>query len=297
MRGPRVRLLGTKPMPELPEVQTVVSELCEAGLPGRRILMAVVNWPATVASPDAGSFCRGVRGAVVRRIRRRGKFIVIELSASMFLLVHLRMSGRMRLAAAGEVGVTRHDHVLLFLDDGRVLTFRDTRKFGRWILTRHPEEWLRRLGPEPLSNATAAPVFHRRLRTRRRMLKPLLLDQAFLAGLGNIYVDEALWRARLHPMRRAHTLDGTESAALGRAIRQVLREAVAAAGTTLGKGETNFYSVSGKAGRHRRGLRVFRRHGEPCPRCGETIVRLRVAQRGTHVCPRCQTLAAKDAVG
>jgi len=177
---------------------------------------------------------------------------------------------------------------VLVLADNRQVHFHDTRKFGRFRLVDDPTLHLAALGPEPLENAFTPAVLRRQLAGKRRMIKPLLLDQTCVAGIGNIYADESLWLARIHPTRRADTLTQPEIVRLHGAIRAVLTKAVAAEGTTLGHGATNFYSVAGRRGRNADALQVFRRTGEPCPRCGHVITRLVVGQRGTHVCPKCQ---------
>jgi formamidopyrimidine-DNA glycosylase len=203
------------------------------------------------------------------------------------LLIHLRMTGSLSVKSAAEP----HDaaeRTALILDDGREIRFRDTRKFGRWTLTDDPDAVLGRLGPEPLSDAFTAAVLRSALQAHNRMLKPLLLDQHVVAGLGNIYVDEALWDARLHPCRLSRSLSAAESRRLHGAIRRVLQRGVDGMGTTLGSGMTNFYSVAGRRGRNQDALNVFRRHGDPCPRCQRTLERITVAQRSTHLCPRCQ---------
>lgn len=273
-------------MPELPEVQTVIDHLAAAGVPGRRIESLRLYWPRAVDRPSASRFSRGLRGRTIRRLSRRGKFLVFELDRG-WLLIHLRMSGRLTLEPAGTAR-DPHDRALFVLDDGRELRFHDPRKFGRLFLVQDPGEVLAPLGPEPLEPAWSSAELFQRLRAHRRMLKPLLLDQRFLAGLGNIYADEALWAARLHPLRRSDTLDENEARRLHRALRRVLRQAVANLGTSLGAGEGNFRSLNGESGRHAEQLRVYRRTGLPCPRCGHPIVRAIVAQRGTHFCPACQ---------
>ncbi|MCA1808700.1 MAG: DNA-formamidopyrimidine glycosylase, partial [Lentisphaerae bacterium] len=181
-----------------------------------------------------------------------------------------------------------HQHLALWLDDGRILQYRDTRKFGRWRLTETPDDILSALGPEPLDAAFRWTDLYRRMQHSSRRLKPLLLDQTFLAGLGNIYVDEALWLARLHPCRSAADLTQDQARQLYRAIRRVLRQGIRHGGTTLGEGLGNFNSLNGRGG-NREKLQVFQRAGRPCPRCGQDITRMRVAQRGTHICPSCQT--------
>jgi len=274
-------------MPELPEVETVARELRAAGVVGRRIVQARVSWPRTVATPSARAFVRGVKGRRIASLDRRGKYLVIRLTGGRYVLVHLRMTGQL-FFATGAARRGKHEHLTLRLDDGRELRFRDTRKFGRWYLLEDAETKLGALGPEPLSPELTARAFGRRLAARRAMLKPLLLNQAFIAGLGNIYVDEALWDAGLHPRRKSDSLREEQRRRLYLSIRKVLRRGIESMGTTLGAGLTNFRTVEGGYGSNKDNLRVFRRAGEPCPRCGAAIKRMIVGQRSTHICPRCQ---------
>ena len=174
------------------------------------------------------------------------------------------------------------------LDDGRWLIFSDTRKFGRLYLVDDPQVVLGKLGIEPLDRRFTAAAFGHMVRARKRQVKPLLLDQTFIAGLGNIYVDEALWSANIHPLRPANSLSGAESTALHRAIRKVLRRGLKNMGTSLGSGRANFYSVARRRGRNQDRLMVFRRSGEPCPKCKTPIERIIVGQRSTHICNHCQ---------
>lgn len=276
-------------MPELPEVETVVRGLRAAGLEGSTIRAARFNWPKTAAGQPAGALAAALKQRRIVRLGRRAKYIVLTLDDGRHLLIHLRMTGKLRVAAGG-TPTGPHDHAVLSLADGRDLIFNDTRKFGRFRLVGPLAEHLAALGPEPLDASFTRDLLQARLRRRGRMIKPLLLDQTCVAGLGNIYVDESLWAARIHPARRADTLKPAEIRRLHAAIRDVLRRAVAANGTTLGSGATHFYSVAGRRGRHADALRVFRRTGEPCPRCGRPIERLVIGQRGTHVCPRCQSM-------
>ncbi len=274
-------------MPELPEVQTIVNDLNAAGLVGQTIAAARVFWARTIAEPSAKAFCKQIRGRTITAIRRRGKFIVFDFQNNGHLLMHLRMSGRLHLVTA-EQARKKHEHVLLDLDGGQQLRFHDTRKFGRLYLTSDTDIILGRLGPEPLSRGFTHQKLVRRLKTRKRLLKPLLLDQTFIAGLGNIYVDEALWESMIHPCRTAASLSETEIQALHRAIPLVLKRGLKNLGTSLGTGKTNFYSVARHQGRNRDQLNVFRRTGQPCRRCGEAVERIIVGQRSTHICPKCQ---------
>jgi formamidopyrimidine-DNA glycosylase len=276
-------------MPELPEVQTVVNDLIAADLIGISICRARVHWPGTIAEPSAKLFCRQIRNRHFTAIGRRGKFLVFDLSNGGSLLMHLRMSGRLHLVAADAPRI-KHEHVVLSFNDGRQLRFHDTRKFGRIYLVEDPQKILNRLGPEPLDKRFTVKVLAGQLKRHRRLLKPLLLDQTFIAGLGNIYVDEALWDAGLHPNRIAASLMLPEIKALHRAIQRVLNRGLKNLGTSLGTGETNFYSVARHRGRNKDELKVFRRTDLPCPRCKSPIERIIVAQRSTHICRSCQKI-------
>ena len=277
-------------MPELPEVETVVRGLRQAGLPGARITAVEVRNTKIVGG--ASEVLRQmVVGRAVACIDRRGKYIIIDFDNGARLLIHLRMTGKLRF---GEEGVQpgKHDHVIFTLSDGRRLIYNDTRRFG-CVMPSGASDPLAKLGPEPLESAFTPACLARRLTGRRSRIKPLLLDQTIVAGLGNIYVDEALWAARIHPESPADRLGPAELRRLHRAIRHVLSVAVANQGTTLGRGQSNFYSVAGRRGRNADRLKVFRRDGQPCPRCGTTLARAVVAQRGTHFCPACQRLTSQ----
>ena len=274
-------------MPELPEVETVVRDLRKHGLENVVIQAVDVRWPRTVAGQTPEAFGKALKGCVITGVTRRAKYIVIALDSGSRLLIHLRMTGKLRFGERGETP-GKHDHVVITFADGRRLLFNDTRKFGRFRLAQPGDETLDALGPEPLEEAFTRDALSEQLHGKTRQIKPLLLDQTTVAGLGNIYVDEALWQARIHPERRAATLTAAEISRLHLAIREVLQRAVDNCGTTLGTGESNFYSVAGHRGRNADALKVFRRDGQPCPRCGTILVRSVVGQRGTHYCPRCQ---------
>jgi formamidopyrimidine-DNA glycosylase len=282
-------------MPELPEVQTVVNDLNAAGLAGATITAAHIFWPRIVATPASPKFCAQIKGQTIQTIWRRAKYLVFDLTNDQYLLIHLRMSGRLQMVAA-DVERAKHEHAILDVqkpdqEEGRwQLRFHDTRKFGRLYLVEDLARVLGKLGPEPLEREFTEKFLAENLRARRRQLKPLLLDQTFVAGLGNIYVDEALWDARLHPCRLADTVTEPEAHALHRAIRKVLRRGIANFGTTLGSGQANFYSIGRRTGNNREQLQVFRRTASPCPRCQTLVERIIVGQRSTHICPRCQQL-------
>jgi formamidopyrimidine-DNA glycosylase len=274
-------------VPELPEVETIRADL-EQRIVGKRIGRVELLWPGSVATPSPEEFCNELPGHVIERAGRRGKFLVLDLDRDAALIVHLRMTGRLRLPRPDEER-PKHLRAVIALTDGAELWFEDQRKFGRLYFTRSADELaqvLRRLGPEPLEAAFTRDALAELLRGRRTQLKPLLLNQAFVAGLGNIYVDEALWRARLHPLRRSNALSTKEITRLHEAIVHALRQGIVNRGTTL----SDYRDAWGTAGMNRERLAVFRREGKPCPRCGTPIEKIRVAQRGTHFCPICQSL-------
>lgn len=203
------------------------------------------------------------------------------------MAIHLRMTGSFDLVSSQKVPGA-HVHMTLDLDDGRRLMFHDPRKFGRIYLTFDIASITGSLGPEPLSPEFTAKKLAAKIRERRRQLKPLLLDQSFIAGMGNIYVDEALWGAGISPVRPANTLVCKEIKSLHRSIRSVLRQGIRNAGTSLGVGLGNYRGLQNARGRNSSYLKVFRRTGQPCPRCGQAIERMLVGQRSTHFCGQCQ---------
>jgi formamidopyrimidine-DNA glycosylase len=226
------------------------------------------------------AFRREIRGQVVREVGRRAKFLQIRLDRHS-LLIHLRMSGDVVLRDR-RAAVQKHDRLIFSLSGGRRLVFNDARKFGRVWLDANPPSVLQNLGPEPLGGAFSADWFYGGLQTHRRQLKPLLLDQSFLAGLGNIYTDESLHKAKLHPLILSNAVKRREAEALHRAIRGVLRAAIRRNGTSI--------DWVYRGGSYQNHFRVYDREGKPCRVCGTTIQRIVVGQRGTHLCPRCQKL-------
>ncbi len=274
-------------MPELPEVETVRRSLLE-GLIGRVVTGVRVHAFAGVVG-DAGpeAFAARVVGRRVVTLRRRGKYLLLDLNDSTSLVVHLRMTGRLLLMERSAAPV-RFEHLVLELDDGRDLRFADQRKFGR-VLHLNPDQMTQldgRIGPEPLNPAFSSSALANLLVGRRGKLKSVLLDQAVIAGLGNIYVDEALHRAGLHPERPAGTLAPEEVRRLHRAIRAVLREGLANRGTTF----SSFQNGRGEAGDNLMNLRVYGRGrtGEPCLSCGQPLRLATVGGRSTHYCSQCQ---------
>ena len=264
-------------MPELPEVETTV-RILRAELVGRRFGAVTMHWPRHSSCPEA--VCAELPGRLVTGVTRRAKYVVIHLEpADRTLLIHLRMSGRLEVWPAGETP-DPYAHTVFALDDGRELRFSDTRKFGRIWLLADPDEELSKLGPEPLGAEFSPAWLRERLGARKRVIKPLLMDQSFVAGIGNIYADESLFRAKIDPRRPANSLSAEEVAALHGAIQAVLSEAIEHQGTS-------FDWVYPNGGMQER-LQVYGRAGEPCLLCGTSIERIVLGQRGTHFCPQCQ---------
>ncbi len=264
-------------MPELPEVETIVRSLRPALL-GRTVQRVEILWEKTIAEPVPEDFPARIQGQRIRQADRRGKYLRLRLSHDT-LLVHLRMSGDLRLQPPATAAAT-HDRLRLQLDDGHWLAFNDTRKFGRIWLTDAPQRILGKLGPEPDDPALTPARFHAMLTQRRRALKALLLEQRFLAGIGNIYADEALYRAQLHPLRPAASLTPAEADRLLSAIREVLAAGIAHNGTSI--------DWIYRGGNYQQYLNVYGREGQPCRQCNTPIGKIRIAQRGTHFCPVCQ---------
>ena len=277
-------------MPELPEVETILEDLKQAGLMGSQIQKVTVYWPRTIGQPAPSVFCHLLTHKRILKLERRGKYLIFTLSEGYCICIHLRMTGRLLLVNR-DVPETPYVRLRLDLDQGKSLYFHDTRKFGRWYLVQDPQTIVGKIGPEPLSVDFTFEIFWDMLKQRSRALKPLLLDQTFLAGLGNIYVDEALWEAHLHPLQPAHSLTTQHARQLYKSVIHVLKRGIENQGTTLGTGRTNYYRLDGTQGQHQILLNVFRRTGQKCPRCGHLIERLIVAQRSTHICLTCQPLA------
>lgn len=269
-------------MPELPEVETVRRELIPH-LQGRTLVRVEFLWPGVAATQPAEEMAERLQGRRVEGVRRRGKFLILDLDDDWHLLIHLRMSGRLYLRPA-QVPGDHHTRAVLYLDDGRAVHFWDQRKFGRFYLVEDEGEIGGTLGPEPLSPDWRVGDLARALARRRAAVKALLMNQQVVAGLGNIYADEALFLAGVHPLRRGGDLSEEEVARLHRAIRQVLQEAIGARGTSL----TMYVPPSERRGRYQEVRRVYQRTGEPCSVCGTPVERLKVAGRSTHFCPVCQ---------
>jgi formamidopyrimidine-DNA glycosylase len=267
-------------MPELPEVETIVRTLRPALL-GKIILSVDLRWPGTLAAPSPATFKKHLKGRQIESISRRAKFLDLQLSDS-HLLIHLRMSGDL-LVVLGGYQPAKHDRLIVHLSEDTSLIFSDPRKFGRVWLVKDPAEIFRDLGPEPLSEGFTPDWLYAALQHHRRQLKPLLLDQTFLAGLGNIYTDEALHLAKLHPLSLSDSITKKQGKGLWQAIREVLEEGIRRNGASI-----DWVYRGGDFQNH---FRVYGRTGELCPVCQTPIERITIGQRGTHYCPQCQVCA------
>jgi formamidopyrimidine-DNA glycosylase len=273
-------------VPELPEVETVACDL-RGEIVGRRFVSAWVSQPGVLRFPDAASFTAGLPGCVVEAVERRGKYILCRLDRGDELVVHLGMTGHLHVVD-GDAEVVKHTHLRAGLDDGRQLRFDDARRFGRVMLGPRAVLMERRvlpaLGVEPLSDGFTAEILDGLMRRTGRTVKAALLDQSGVAGLGNIYVDEACHLAGVRPTRRANRLTRKQRAALHAAIRSVLIRAVANRGTTV----DDYRDLWDARGSHQEELQVYGRGGEPCLRCGAVLRRTVVGGRTTVYCTRCQ---------
>jgi formamidopyrimidine-DNA glycosylase len=315
-------------MPELPEVETIRRQLCTAGVEGRTIEKIHIEWPRTVDPLTPSAFCKQVQGRKLEQIDRHGKWLIFRLGninplrpdgnaeeptpayshpsdggeprgtekfqrtipsgggvperrGGFNLLVHLRMTGGFYLTK-GALKKGPHDRAILQLSGGLNLHFRDPRKFGRWRLAASIEG----LGPDALT--VTKKQFFQALEGHNKVLKALLLDQSFVAGVGNIYADEALFEARLDPRRRAGTLLEDEISKLWKAVRRVIESGVRNGGTSLGDGQGNYVDLNGEAGGHREKVKVYGRSGQPCVVCGQPLHKTQIAQRTTVFCEHCQ---------
>jgi formamidopyrimidine-DNA glycosylase len=283
-------------MPELAEVETISQNLRRAGLIGCQVRSVELFWPRTLATPDPQEFQARLPGQRIVDLERRAKFLLIRLSQDV-LMLHLRMSGDLSLVdepwqELQPSGQPRYRFVRLALGllapDGRqrALLFSDARKFGRVWLVADPAPLLANLGPEPLDPALTPAVLMQILHPHRRAIKTVLLDQHLLAGLGNIYSDESLHLAKIHPQSAANRLNLEQVGRLLASIRQTLQEGITRHGASI-----DWVYRGGDFQNH---FRVYQRTGEPCPECGTPIVRLVVGQRGTHICPNCQQVIVTE---
>jgi formamidopyrimidine-DNA glycosylase len=272
-------------MPELPEVETVRRRL-EPVLTGRRFDRVEIGDPRLVRPYEPDEVAAELQGERVASVERRGKYLIVRFETDRVLLIHLRMTGSLRHSSTG-LDDDPHRRALVRLDDGSDIAYRDVRRFGTWLLLEPGEldaYLASRLGEEPLDALFTAARLGRLLAKRRAPVKAALLDQRTLAGMGNIYVDEALWRAKIHPLRPAESLGRDELRRLHRAVRTSLEHGIARQGSTL----RDYALPDGGSGSMQHEFKVYGRGGEPCDRCGTPIAKIRVAGRGTWFCPTCQ---------
>jgi formamidopyrimidine-DNA glycosylase len=273
-------------MPELPEVETIKNELLPM-VSGRKIIRVEFMWPKTLFAPSQSEFDRAIKGRRITMLSRRGKYLVFKLDDGNMLLVHLRMTGSF---LAGKEGsdIPGHTRAIIFLDDGIRLFFVDPRKFGKFQLVKETNEVLEKLGPEPLEASFTAKVLAELLAIRKAPIKAVLVDQTIIAGIGNMYADEALFLARIHPLRLADSLSADETKRLRTAIREVLTEAIENKGASI----SNYFRPGGEVGHAHQQFKVAHRKDEGCPVCGRPLNRIIVRQRGTYFCPHCQPEAS-----
>jgi formamidopyrimidine-DNA glycosylase len=282
-------------MPELPEVESVRRQL-EPALVGRRFEQVRIDDARLVRPYDPAEVAAELQGERVETLERRGKYLVVRFESGRVLLVHLRMTGSLLHAPGGSLQDDPHRRAVVTLDDGSDVAYRDVRRFGTWLLLEPGEEepYLEtRVGDEPLDPSFTAARLGERLAGRRIALKAALLDQRTVAGIGNIYADEALWRARLNPLRAASGLDRPELRRLHRGIRAALEQGLARQGSTL----RDYRLPDGSGGSMQDEFRVYGRRDEPCDRCGTLIARTQVAGRTTWFCPTCQPAESVEATG
>lgn len=274
-------------MPELPEVETIRQRLIKGfdkspSIINQTITQVRLFWPNTLSEPDPLTFSAFLLGQQVLAVDRRAKFLVFTLDDA-YLVVHLRMSGDLYLKQKdmnADFRDSKHDRLWLEFESGWQLVFNDMRKFGRVWLLRDTSSLFSNLGPEPFDKRLTATVFVDMLQKRSRQLKPLLIDQSFLAGVGNIYADEALFLAGLHPLRQSDSLTISEAATLLDSIRRVLTKGIDQKGASI--------DWVYRGGDFQNYFQVYQQTGNPCPRCGHPIEKIKVGQRGTHFCPVCQ---------
>lgn len=274
-------------MPELPEVENTVRDL-KPLLVGRRIRRVEINWPRLVQGQSPETFAAEMMGRQIINTDRRGKYLLFALDDRRTWVVHLRMTGQLHVVDPNNP-TNPYIHAIFDLDNGQQLRYRDPRKFGRFYLVDNPDSLVARLGPEPLSESFTPLELFIRIQGRNTPIKALLLDQHIVAGLGNIYADEALFGAAIDPRRPAYTLTQADCNRLHASIRQTLATAIREGGSSLGSSElTNYRRPIGVLGRFQFRHHVYQRTGEPCLVCGTPIERVKLAQRSTHYCPHCQ---------
>jgi formamidopyrimidine-DNA glycosylase len=276
-------------MPELPEVETIVRQL-NARLRGKVSKEVSFNWAPLLKYPSLREFKKRILNKKIKKVKRRGKFILFYLSDLSVLVVHLKMTGHFIFKSRGTKIKEKYIHFRLKFKDGAELALADLRKFARLFLFKKPEfdQWLFRLklGPEPLASDFTFKRFNQLLSSRKGRIKPLLLNQRFLAGIGNIYADEILFQAKIQPLSRVSALDLTRKKALFKAIKEILKKAIRYQGTSV----ANYRNIKGEKGKFQNVLKVYHRHNLPCLRCSGIVKRIKMNNRSAHFCPLCQKL-------
>ncbi len=270
-------------MPELPEVETIKNDLAP-WLTGKRITDVNVYWNGTVRQPSVEEFRSGVTGRKITGLSRRGKYLILHLSGGRVLIIHLKMSGALFLKQASDEP-EKYVRAVISLN-GTALHLRDPRKFGKMWLVDDESEVVGKLGLEPLEPDFTPERLAQLLARRIAPVKALLCDQSFIAGIGNMYADEALFHARIHPLRPGKSLTRDEVLRLHGAINEVLRAGIRNKGASV----VNYYRPDGTMGTAHDEFRVAHRGGAPCPVCGTPIVRLPIRHRGSYFCPKCQSI-------
>lgn len=272
-------------MPELPEVETIKEDL-RHNVEGRYFTGVSFSWPGMVLQPSAEELCQRLPGQVIKEVARRGKYLIFRLSSGEALMLHLRMSGLLLIRRKSDTSTEPDPYIraIFNLDNGLDLCFCDRRKLGTVSLVKDEGEVTNKLGPEPLDSSFTPGVMAEGLSQRQAPIKAVLCDQGFVAGIGNMYADEALFFARVHPLRRAKSLSTEEIKQLHQAIRQVLRSAIGNAGASI----SDYRRPGGEPGSHQYSFSVAHRGGLTCPICATPIERILIRNRGTYFCPRCQ---------
>jgi formamidopyrimidine-DNA glycosylase len=266
-------------MPELPEVETIVRGL-RGPCVGQSIERVTINWKRHIAAPGPSQFSKQIKGQRIQSIGRRGKYLVFQLNDAT-MLIHLKMSGDLTVVPSSD-SPDKHAHTVFHFTNGHELRFSDTRKFGKVFLVKDINQVTGKLGPEPLDDDFTAKKLGELLHSRHRAIKALLLDQTVIVGVGNIYSDESLHRAKIHPLRHSDSLSEAEVRALWKSLRSTLSAAILNGGSSI--------DWVYRGGQHQNHFRVYGRTGKPCPVCKTPIQRILVAQRSTHFCPNCQKL-------
>ena len=272
-------------MPELPEVETIRRDL-ETSAVGRSFKAVKLLWPRAVRQPSPEEFVRRLAGQRIESLERRGKYLIFHLSSGEVLILHLRMSGWLHHAPSGSPQELYCRNIFI-MDDGSQIQFCDRRKLGAIWLVTDPAEVVGKLGPDPLTSNFTPKLLKERLHKRSAPIKAVLCDQEVISGVGNMYADEALFQAKIHPLKKAGDLSLQEITRLHKSIRKVLRTALGQRGATI----ADYKDASGKPGTAQLTFAVAHQRGKKCPVCGTPIQRIPVRNRGTYFCPSCQKLS------